>query len=185
MRNRTTAVSLALLASTAIAIAGLLASEALADPAWTKFTSKKGLFSVQLPDLPEKTKTEQKSFVGTVTNHIYTVESGHDTFTVDYSDIPHFALHFAGPDTIYEHAKGALLKKTFGKQTSYTAVTVSGSKGMRLVYDTPPADGHPEMRGDAILVLVGTRLYVVDGVVPEAQADAKAKQFLSSFAIQK
>ena len=44
-----------------------------------------------------------------MTNHLFTATSGKDTFTVDYSDIP----HFAGPDTIYEHAKGALLKQTF------------------------------------------------------------------------
>lgn len=185
MRTRVETGFLALPWLASIAIVFALGSEAGAAGAWTTVTSKEGRFSIQMPVQPVKTETHQKSFVGTVTNHIFTAESGKDTFTVDYSDIPHFALHFAGPDTIYEHAKGALLKKTFGKPTSYTDVTVAGEKGKRLVYDTPPVTGFPEMRGDAILVLVGNRLYVIDGVVPEAQADAKAKSFLSSVEITK
>jgi hypothetical protein len=44
----------------------------------------------------------------------------------------------AGPDTIYKHAKGALLKKTFSKKVSYTDITISSAKGKKLVYDTPP-----------------------------------------------
>ena len=41
------------------------------------------------------------------------------------------------------------------------------------------------MRGDALLVLVGTRLYVIDGVVPEAEAETKSERFLSSMKITK
>ena len=185
MSIRITATCLALWGLAPIAITGLLGSEARAEEAWTTFTSKEGRFSIDMPGEPVKTETHQKSFVGTVTNHLFTAQSGKDTFTVDYSDIPHFALHFAGPDTIYEHAKGALLKQTFSKPTSYTDVTVSGVKGKRLVYDTPTREGHPEMRGDAILVLVDARLYVIDGVVPETEADAKSKRFLSSVKITK
>jgi hypothetical protein len=183
MRTRIDLAGLALLWLFPVAVAGLAGSAAAEDPAWASFTSKDGRFSVEVPSQPVQTETQQKSFVGTVTNHIFTATSGHDTFTVDYSDIPHFALHFAGPDTIYEHAKGALLQQTYGKQTAYSDVPVSGVQGKRLVYDTPAAPDHPEMRGDAILVLVGTRLYVIDGVVPEAEADAKSAQFLSSIAI--
>jgi hypothetical protein len=185
MRIRISTPILALCGLTAIAIPALLGSEARAEQAWTTFTSKEGNFSIEMPGQPVQTETQQKSFVGTVTNHIFTAESGKDHFTVDYSDIPHVALHFAGPDTIYEHAKGALLKQTFGKSTSYTDVTVGGAKGKKLVYDTPPVQGHPEMRGDAILVLVGARLYVIDGVVPETEADAKSEQLLSSLQIAK
>lgn len=168
-----------------VAIAALHGSDVRAEEAWTTFAAKEGRFSIDVPSQPVKSETKQKSFIGTVTNHIFTAESGRDRFTVDYSDIPHFALHFAGPETIYEHAKGALLKQTFSKPVSYTDVTVSGEKGKRLVYDTPPVQGHPEMRGDAILVLVGARLYVIDAVVPESEADAKAKRFLSSLEISK
>jgi len=39
------------------------------------------------------------------------------------------------------------------------------------------------MRGDAILVRVGTRLHVIDAVVRETEADAKSQRFLSSVEI--
>jgi hypothetical protein len=162
----------------------LVASQVGADQDWKKFTSEQGRFSISVPAQPVKSETSQKSFVGTVTNHVFTSESGKDdSFTVDYSDIPHFALHFAGADTIYEHAKGALLKQTFGKATAYSDVSVGDAKGKRLVYDTPEAPGHAAMRGHAILLLVGTRLYVVDAVLEESEADTKAERFLSSFEI--
>jgi hypothetical protein len=167
------------------AVTGLPAPEARGQQEWVTFSSEDGRFSVLVPVHPVKTETHQKSFIGEVTNHIFTAESEPDAFTVDYSDIPHFALEFAGSDTVYEHAKGALLKKTFGKPTSYEDHAIAGHKGKRLVYDTPSVPGHVEMRGDAVLVLVGNRLYVIDAVVPEAQADVKSERFLSSIEIEK
>jgi hypothetical protein len=185
MHNRIAASCLAVLSLVLVTLAPRLGSEARAEQDWTTYTSKVGRFSVDLPGEPVETATQRHSFIGTIKNYIFTTQSGEDTYTIEYSDIPHFAIHFAGADRIYEHAKGALLKKTFGKTTSYVDVTVSGEKGKRLEYDTPPVAGHPEMRGDAILVLVGTRLYVIDEVVPEADADAKSQRFLSSVKITK
>jgi len=181
MRTPVTAGFLLLFWLAPIAASGLLGSDARAGEDWETFTSKEARFTVAMPTQPVKTETQQQSFIGTVTNHIFTADAGTSRYTVDSSDIPHFALRFAGHETIYDHAKGALLTKTFGKPSSYTDVTVSGAKGKRLVYDTPPAPGVPSMRGDAILVLVGTRLYVVDAVLPETEADANAERFLSSF----
>jgi len=166
-----------------VALAVASGSEARKENAWVSFASKEGRFSIEFPSSPVRSETHQKSFIGTITNHVFTSESDERIFTVDYSDIPHFALDFAGAETIYEHAKGALLQKTFGKQRSYSDATISHAQGKRLVYDTPPAPGYPPMRGDAVLVLVGTRLYVIDAVAPEAEADSGAKRFLSSASI--
>jgi hypothetical protein len=41
------------------------------------------------------------------------------------------------------------------------------------------------MRGAAILVLVGTRLHVIDAFVPEAEANANSQRFPSSLKITK
>lgn len=181
MRTPITAAFLFLFWLAPIAAPGLLGSDARAEDDWQTFTSEEGRFTVAMPKPPVKTQTQQQSFIGTVTNQIFTADAGKSKYTVDSSVIPHFAIHFAGHDRIYDHAKGALLKQTFGKPTSYTDVTVRGTKGKRLVYDTPPAPGFPSMRGDAILVLVDTRLYVVDAVLPETEADANSERFLSSF----
>jgi hypothetical protein len=181
MRTPITAVVLFLFWLAPIVAPGLPGSDARAEDAWETFTSEEAHFTVAMPKQPVKTETQQESFIGTVTNHIFTAETGQNRYTVDASDIPHFALHFAGAETIYDHAKGALLKKTFSKPTSYTDVTVSGAPAKRLVYDTPPAPGNPPMRGDAILVLIGTRLYVIDAVLLETEADTSSERFLSSF----
>jgi hypothetical protein len=183
MQNRPIAACATLACLALAAVTGPLAPEARAQQEWVTFTSEDGRFSVTVPVHPVKTETHQKSFIGEVTNHIFTSESEPDSFTVDYSDIPHFALDFAGTDTVYEHAKGALLKKTYGKPTTYEDTKVGGHEAKRLVYDTPTKPGHVEMRGDAVLVLVGDRLYVIDAVVPEAQADVKSERFLSSIEI--
>lgn len=178
-------VSQAIASGALCALVLAAAGVARAEETWTPFTSKGGGFSVEVPAKPTETETHEKSFIGTITNHILTSEAGKDRFTVDYSDIPHMALRFAGADTIYSHAEGALLKKTFSKSVSNTDVTIGGHKGKQLIYDTPPVDGHPEMRGDAILLLVDDRLYVIDAVVPESESEEKAKRFLASFALTK
>ena len=57
--------------------------------------------------------------MGTVTNFVFTWSKGDNKLVVDYSELPHFAVDFAGADTIYEHVKGALLKQTLSKPLSY------------------------------------------------------------------
>ena len=150
---------------------------------WDYFKSAAGRFSVRVPEAPKATVSEKHSFIGTITNHLFTVlrEDHYEKFTVDYSDIPSFAIEFTGADTIIDHAKGALLSTTLAKPVSYTELKVAGHKGKKLVYDVPPRDGHPELRGEALFVVVGNRLYVVDAQLPAASHQTgKATRFFSS-----
>ena len=50
-----------------------VAAPAVAEDLWKSFESKKGQFSVEVPGEPILTTTKRKSFVGTITNHIFTV----------------------------------------------------------------------------------------------------------------
>ena len=152
---------------------------------WDYFKSAAGRFSVRVPEAPKATVSEKHSFIGTITNHLFTVlrEDHYEKFTVDYSDIPSFAIEFTGADTIIDHAKGALLLTTCAKPVSYTDLKVDGYKGKKLVYDVPQRDGHPKLRGEALFVVVGDRLYVVDAQLPAAEHQAgKATRFFSSLA---
>ena len=72
MRIRITTTLLALCVLAPIAINSLLSSQTRAEQDWMTFTSKEGRFSIEMPGQPVKTETHQKSFVGTVTNHIFT-----------------------------------------------------------------------------------------------------------------
>lgn len=165
-----------------VALGIALAAPAVAEDPWKAFESKEGGFSVEVPGEPTLSTTKKKSFVGTITNHIFTVldEKTFQKYTVDYSEVPGFAVAFTGADVIIDHAKGALLKETLSKPTSFEEVTVAGEKGKRLVYDTPPVKNNPELRGEAIFVLRGDRLYVLDVQVPLDDSGARASRFLGS-----
>ena len=93
------------------------------------------------------------------------------------------AVTFAGSDTIYSHAKGALLKKTLGKEKSFEKTTLNGIKGVRLVYETPPMESHPRMHGEAYMFLIDKRLYVVDATVSAEHSMGKARKFFASLRI--
>lgn len=154
---------------------------------WEDYKSPAGRFSIRVPAEPALSESKKHSFIGTITNHLFTIlrEDRYEKFTVDYSDIPKFAVEFTGADTIIDHAKGALLSATAAKSVSYTGITVDGHKGKKLVYDVPPRPGHPELFGEAHFVLEGHRLYVIDAQLPvEAQKSGTAGRFLESFEFQ-
>ena len=165
-----------------LAFAALLAAPAAveAQVAWVTFDSDPAGFSVEMPQQPTASMTITDSFIGDVTNYIFTARDANQKMTVDYSKIPRFALDFAGAGTIYSHAKGALLKQTWSKEVSFTDVTTHGHKGKRLVYDTPPIPGKPKIYGEAHFFLVGDRFYVVDAAVPAGDTESVAKRFLAS-----
>src|SRR3990172_8679588 len=159
-----------------LALAYLAAAPASAQEKWISFVSKQARFSIDMPTQPEATTTTTSSFSGNVTNEIFTSWEGDEKFTVDHSQIPRFALEFAGADTIYAHASAALLKQTWSKQLSLSDVSMNGRKGKQLVYDTPAVPGKPEVHGIANLFLVGDRLYVIDAIVPAGEAEADPKR---------
>ena len=129
-------------------------AESQASLSWETFKSEAGNFSIEFPSPPKAKKTEQDSIVGHVINHIFESRSPSGDFSVDYSDLPGFAVAFTGNDTIYNHATGALLKKTLGKLQSNKDITCQGHSDKHLVYDIPQASGQPEFDGQAYLFLV-------------------------------
>ena len=165
---------------TSIAVACLLALPAAAQRKWVSFSSREARFTIEMPTQPKATTMTTDSVIGTVTDLIFTSWERNEKFTVDHSQIPRFALDFAGADTIHDHARAALLKQTWSKQVSFTNIAVNGREGKQLVYDTPPVPGKPKTKGLADLVLVGDRLYVIDAAVPAGDSEADAKRFLGS-----
>jgi hypothetical protein len=153
------------------------------ETAWKELDLKSQGLSVLMPGNPKRKEIHNKSFIGDITTHEYYLNDGRDSYSVEYTDIPGFAVAFSGSDTIYEHAKGALLKKTFSKLVSFTDVTLNGVHGKRLVYDTPGKPDHPEMQGEARFFLSGDRLYTADAVVEMVGGEKKMTRFFSSLAI--
>jgi len=102
---------------------------------WHQFKSEEGRFSIQFPTLPAIKTHDQNSIIGHVTNHLFESRSHLGDFSVDYSDLPGFAITFTGNETIYSHATGALLKDTLGKLKS--------SKDFNY-------QGHPELAEESL-----------------------------------
>jgi hypothetical protein len=150
---------------------------------WKKLQLESQGLSVSMPGTATPKDIHTKSFIGDITTHEYYVDDGRDSYSVEFSDLPGFAVTFSGSEVIYEHAKGALLKKTLSKSISFTEITLNGVKGKRLVYDTPSKADHPEMQGEARFFLFGHRLYIADAVVEKDESQEKLKRFFSSLKI--
>ena len=166
-------------------LVGILAISGVALAAsWQTVAPAGSRFRVSMPGTPETNRAEQRSLVGTVVSETYTVWNGPARFVVDYSQLPDHAVKFAGPDTIFEHAKGGLLKQSLGKPTSFTDITLGSVPGKRLLYDVATQPGRPAMKGEARFYLADNRLYVVDAGVPAGEGEADASRFFSSFTLE-
>jgi len=169
-----------------VAMTGIFASIASgsAAPPWDKLALNSVGLSVLMPGTAAKKEIHTESFIGDITTEEYYVKNHRDTYSVETTDLPGFAVDFSGSDGIYDHAKGALLKKTFSKTISFTDIVLNGTKGKSLVYDTPTKPNHPEMQGEARFFLIDDRLYVADAVVEMDGAKEKLDRFFSSFQIK-
>jgi hypothetical protein len=152
--------------------------------AWKRFSLHDQGLTVSMPGEPKSKKLHSASFIGDIVTHEYYLDEGLDSYTVDFTDLPGFAVAFSGREIIYEHAKGALLLDTLSKPISFTDVTLNGVTGKKLVYDTPTKPGHPEMQGEARFFLAGDRLYTADAVVEMQGGDEKLARFFASLEIK-
>lgn len=160
------------------------AAQSSENHAWKEFTLDDKSFSISMPGAPKSKEEHNNSFIGDVVTHEYYVDDGLDSYSVEFTDLPGFAVSFSGNETIYEHAKGALLKNTLSKSIAFTDITLNGVRGKKLVYDTPTKPGHPEMQGEARFFMVDNRLYTADAVVEMSKGSDKLSRFFSSFELK-
>ena len=166
-----------------IAVVGF-AERSSSNVAWQRFSLHDQGLTVSMPGEPKSKKLHSTSFIGDIVTHEYYLDKGLDSYSVDFTDLPGFAVAFSGNDIIYEHAKGALLLDTLSKPISFTDVTLNGVTGKKLVYDTPTKPGHPEMQGEARFFLTGDRLYIADAVVEMKGGNEKLARFFASLEIK-
>jgi hypothetical protein len=183
--NAATAWIVALTVVLGVAVVGVQSAAGTSVAPWTTFKSESEHLSVLMPGTPQAREKHNKSFVGDITTVEHYAKEGLDTYTVDYTSLPGFAISFSSADGIYDHAKSAVLKNTFSKPISYTDITLNGVQGKKLVYDTPTKPDHPEMQGEAQFFLFGEHLYTVDAVVEMKGAEKKLERFFSSLEISK
>ena len=147
---------------------------------WHSYESKEGGFSIDVPVPPKQSKMVQHSFIGSVVNHIFTSLHDDSKYTVDYSELPGFAVDFAGADTIIDHAQGAVASQTLAKIKSSKDIMVGKHHGKKVVFDLPKVPGKPQRQEVTYFVMVGDRLYVVDAEVPMDDGDKNIERFFKS-----
>lgn len=151
---------------------------------WRVFQSEEGGFRVEMPGEPAGSRSIEKSFVGNVTNHLFTVQLPSEEFTVEYSDLPHLALILGGPTTILKKAKEALLKDVRSDELTFRLLREKGKDRAELSYVGHP-DGNPGVSGFARFFLKGDRIYVVHVMLTNGQRidPGRVSRFLGSFLI--
>lgn len=154
---------------------------AIAD-SWRVFRPEEGGFQVEMPGQPVASRSSQESFVGDVTNYLFTVQLPSEEFTVEYSDLPHLAMVLGGPTTILKKAKEALLKDVRGSELAFRILRGKGSNRAELSYVGNPED-NPGVSGFARFFLRDDRIYVVHVMLTNGQRidPERVSRFLGSF----
>lgn len=135
-----------------------------------------------MPGEPVASESTEDTFVGSVANHLFTVQLPSEEFTVEYSDLPHLALVLGGPTTILKKAKEALLKDVHGEDLTFRLHRKKGSERAELSYAGRPGD-NPGVFGFARFYLRGDRIYVVHYMLSDVRPidPEKVSRFLGSF----
>ncbi len=147
--------------------------------AWQVFSSSAGGFSVSMPGTPSLSRDTHKSFVGSIQENTYSLQTPSGNYSVEYSDLPGIAVSMGGEHTIFDKAKEGLLKNVGGTQTSFSPVNSAGHSGMELSFQVPASGSS----GKARFFLVQKRLYVLVGTSP-SPLSPNVDKYLQSFALQ-
>lgn len=151
---------------------------------WRVFRSEAGGFAVEMPGEPSASQTVDKSLLGEVTAHLFTVALPSEEFTAEYSDLPHLALALGGPSTILKKAKQALLEDVGGEEVAFRLMKDSKNARAELSY-VGSQKANPGVTGFARFYLRGERLYVLHIVLSNGQRidPERVIRFLGSFAL--
>lgn len=146
---------------------------------WAVFNPSAGQFQVEMPLPPTASQAQDASPIGTVTTYIFTAKDGDGSFSVSYSDLPALAIQFVGADGLMGQAKSSMLRdQQNAREISFDPATINGLAGKRLLY-TAMSNG-VQRSGEAFFMLNGSRLYVLNALVP-AGSEALTQKFFQSF----
>lgn len=161
----------------------LLSSLALAAEKWANFVCPDGDFSLLMPGRPTANHTTRSSFLGDVTSHTYRSNVDQCTFSVGLTVVPSIATSL-GRTEMFGQARGGLLKDAGGVEVSCTKLEHGDYPGRELHYKMAAHDGFPARKGKTWFLLVGRKLIVVDGRVPEdGSKDADLQRMFGSLHI--
>jgi hypothetical protein len=136
---------------------------------------------VQLPGSPEEIRDTRATLGGTVRWTEYRARRGATELRVEHHDLPWLATLLLSGDALLKRAKNGLVEEEHGLELSSAGVSVQGYPAREVSFRVR---AEQDLTGDALLVLVGRRLYVLVSLGPRAQRDASAlDRFFRSFEV--
>ena len=159
----------------------MMAAAGTAELEWLRFRSERGRFAVQLPGHPEEIRDTRATLGGIVHWSEYRAKRGATELRVEHHDLPWLAKLLLSSDALLKRAKNGLVSEENGHELSSSVVSLQGHPAREVSFRVP---AEPDLSGDALLVLVGSRLYVVVALGPQAERDDSARErFLRSFEV--
>ena len=148
-------------------------------PAWKKFRSVAGRFSINVPCQPEIKTEDVDNGHGTSKQIYQTCGNDDGYYLVSYID-----LDVAKGDASLNEYRDGIVKGANGSVVSETSISKGSAPGRDLVVIGRSAAG--VLNYNLHLYLVGKRLYCIGTVTPTDKYDlALINKFLSSFALEK
>jgi hypothetical protein len=152
-------------------------------PGWTKYTSKKGGFSVVMPGTPrESTKTVKTPYDTYEHNLLILADPVNGTaYAIDFTDLPEDLLQGASVETFLDTECDVFLQKAKCKLLSQKAITRGRLLGREIEVELLAGKAISRTR----IFLVGRRIYHLSVIMPRAQANAAdMERFLDSFGLE-
>jgi len=165
----------------AVSVLSMTVTATGADAQWLRFRSERGRFTVQLPGIPEETRDRRATLGGAVHWSEYRARRGATEFRVEHHDLPWLAQFLLSTDALLRRAKDGLVEEEHGHELNSAVTSVQGYLAREVSFQVR---AEQDLAGDALLVLVGRRLYVVVALGPQAERDASAlDRFFRSFEV--
>jgi hypothetical protein len=173
------------LAAWATVLALALPGAAAALDGWKPFHPSDDAFVVALPTPPTTQRKERWFPISDFVSTVYTSRVGHDAFGLNHTDLPRMALFFAPTEKIFDSARKGFLEDSNATEISFDETEFEGRSARELVYDIPPAEDRPALRGKARMFFEKNRLYIIWAEVTDAVTPGELDRYFSSLRIGK
>ena len=147
---------------------------------WYRVNSGDGKASVLFPNRAEEVRElVDKTPGGKVVTRVSEHQSEGILMSISETKLPPLAMSFAGPKLIFSNAKGIVLSKVFGRETSSERSEITGADAaMVMHYESVDFDdeNHPGYAGLAIFLIVDRHIYVVNSMLSKDTPNNQAAQ---------
>ena len=154
---------------------------ALVEQEWKLVKSDDGVVEALLPGEAKDALEHEDTLAGRVTTKAKEFRTDDVQFTVSSTVLPKLALRFASEKRILTSTKEGMLKKFYGKQTSFKAVKIDGTRAVELKYEAVDfEDEEKKYRGVALMAIKKGTLYTANAIISAESGIEDLKKFRES-----